>query len=54
MLSAPVSVLPSTRLFPKDIAVRKAEPAVPHAFQAYTVPCGLASYLHIACYVGNL
>lgn len=49
VLSNPISVLPSVRLFPKDMPARKAKTHLPHSYQAHTVPSGLSSYLHTAC-----
>lgn len=52
--SNPLSVLPSARLFPKDMPIKKAKPDLPHTFQVHTVPSGLDSYLYVAYYMGSL
>lgn len=54
VLSNPLSVLPSARLFPRDMPIKKAKPDLPHLFQAHIVPSGLNSYFYVASHMGNL
>lgn len=51
-LSNPLSVLPSAKLLPRDMPIKKAQPYLLHSFQAHIVPSGLDSY--VAYYMGSI